>query len=78
MEKQNAQQRYEWQWKLIVIAVFLLGVASVSPWVISPHKMEPYWLGMPFALWSSILFTLLIIILTGLGGIVFSRKQKLK
>ena len=78
MEKQKALQKAELQWKLIVIGVILLCIASVSPWIIVPHKTEPYWLGMPFALWTSILFTVFIVLLTAIGGIVFSQKQNLK
>ncbi|MGB1019900.1 MAG: hypothetical protein ACPGVF_02235 [Flavobacteriaceae bacterium] len=78
MEKQKGLKKVERQWKLIVIGVILLGIASVSPWIIAPHKVEPYWLGMPFALWTSILFTVFIILLTAVGGVVFSRKQNLK
>ena len=33
----------------------------------------PYFLGMPFTLWFGILISLLIVLLTALGGYVFSR-----
>ncbi|MGA1029602.1 MAG: hypothetical protein ACO3SY_02740 [Flavobacteriaceae bacterium] len=78
MNKQKQQQQYTLWWRLIVLGVVVLGIASVSPWLIQPNKVEPYWLGMPFALWTSILLTLLIIGLTALGGLVFTKKQELK
>lgn len=78
MEKQKALKRVEQYWKFIVIGVILFGIASVSPWIIKPNKIEPYWLGMPFALWTSILFTIFIVFLTAIGGIIFSQKQNLK
>ena len=37
------------------------------------NKIVPYFLGMPFTLWFGILISLLIIILTAIGGYVFSR-----
>ena len=37
------------------------------------NKIAPYFLGMPFTLWFGILISLLIIILTAIGGYVFSR-----
>ena len=37
------------------------------------NKIAPNFLGMPFTLWFGILISLLIIILTAIGGYVFSR-----
>ena len=53
-------------WRIIVIAVFLCSA-------IHENKIAPYFLGMPFTLWFGILISLLIIILTAIGGYVFSR-----
>ena len=60
-------------WRIIVIAVFLCAAIQFSPFVMDENKIAPYFLGMPFTLWFGILISLLIIILTAIGGYVFSR-----
>ena len=60
-------------WRIIVIAVFLCAAIQFSPLVMNKNKIAPYFLGMPFTLWFGILISLLIIILTAIGGYVFSR-----
>ena len=60
-------------WKIIVVAVFLCAAIQFSPLVMDQNKIAPYFLGMPFTLWFGILISLLIIILTAVGGYVFSR-----
>ncbi len=60
-------------WRAIVVAVFFCAAIQFSPWVIENKKIAPYFLGMPFTLWFGILISLLLVILTALGGYVFSR-----
>ena len=60
-------------WRIIVLAVFLCAAIQFSPLVMDENKIAPYFLGMPFSLWFGILISLLIIILTAIGGYVFSR-----
>lgn len=60
-------------WRIIVLAVFLCAAIQFSPFVMDENKIAPYFLGMPFTLWFGILISLLIIILTAIGGYVFSR-----
>ena len=60
-------------WRLIVGAVFFCFAVQFSPWVLAQNKLEPYFLGMPFTLWFGILITLLLVLLTAVGGYVFSR-----
>jgi hypothetical protein len=60
-------------WRGIVSAVFLCSALQFSPWVLAQNKLEPYFLGMPFTLWFGILITILLVLLTALGGVVFSR-----
>ncbi len=55
------------------MVVFLCAAIQFSPLVMNENKIVPYFLGMPFTLWFGILITLLIIILTAIGGYVFSR-----
>ncbi|MDA0201453.1 MAG: hypothetical protein O2878_08005 [Bacteroidetes bacterium] len=60
-------------WRLIVGAVFICSVLQFSPWALAQNKLEPYLFGMPFTLWFGILITLLLILLTAVGGYVFAR-----
>ncbi len=60
-------------WKLIVGAVLFCLALQFSPLVLAQNKLEPYILGMPFTLWFGILTTLLLVLLTAVGGYVFSK-----
>ena len=60
-------------WKTIVVAVFGCTAIQFSPWALEENKVDPYLLGMPFTLWFGILISLLLVLLTALGGYVFSR-----
>ena len=60
-------------WRLIVGAVLFCLALQFSPWVLAQNKLEPYILGMPFTLWFGILITLLFVLLTAVGGYVFSK-----
>ena len=60
-------------WRLIVVAVFGCAAIQFSPWILVQNKVDPYLLGMPFTLWFGILISLLLVLLTALGGYVFSR-----
>ena len=60
-------------WRLIVGAVLFCLALQFSPWVLDQNKFEPYFLGMPFTLWFGILITLLLVLLTAVGGYVFSK-----
>jgi len=60
-------------WKTIVFAVFVCAAIQFSPWVLEENKVDPYLLGMPFTLWFGILISFLLVLLTALGGYIFSR-----
>ena len=60
-------------WRLIVGAVLFCLALQFSPLVLAQNKLEPYILGMPFTLWFGIFITLLLVLLTAVGGYVFSR-----
>ena len=64
---------YKSAWRGIVITVFICSIVQFSPWVLEGKTNAPYFLGMPFTLWFGILISLLIVLLTALGGYVFSR-----
>lgn len=60
-------------WRLIVGAVLFCLALQFSPLVLAQNKLEPYILGMPFTLWFGIFITLLLVLLTAVGGYVFSK-----
>jgi len=55
-------------WQLCVAAVILIIVVTFSPLIIAPGKIDPSVLGMPFTLWTSIITTIALVVLTYLGG----------
>ena len=54
-------------------SVFFCTAIQFSPWILEENKQDPYLFGMPFTLWFGILISLLLVLLTALGGYVFSR-----
>ena len=55
-------------WRICVTAVILVIAVTFSPFIIAPGKINPSVLGMPFTLWTSILTTIALVVLTYLGG----------
>jgi len=55
-------------WRICVAAVILVIAVTFSPLIITPGKINPSVLGMPFTLWISILTTIALVVLTYLGG----------
>ena len=55
-------------WRIIAaVAVFLI-LLTFTPVIIEPGKTGPYLFSMPYTLWTSILITIILVILTYLGG----------
>lgn len=55
-------------WKIYVTAVILIIAVTFSPIIIAPGKTNPSIVGLPFTLWTSILTTITLVVLTYLGG----------
>jgi hypothetical protein len=55
-------------WKIYVTGVILIIGITFSPLIIEPGKISPSVYGMPFTLWTSILTTIALVVLTYLGG----------
>ena len=55
-------------WNLYVAAVILIIAITFSPLIIAPGKIDPSVLGMPFTLWTTILTTIALVVLTYLGS----------
>jgi hypothetical protein len=55
-------------WRIYVAAVILIVALTFSPLIITPGKIKPSALGLPFTLWTTILTTIALVVLTYLGG----------
>ena len=55
-------------WRIIAaVAVFLI-LLTFTPVIIEPGRKDPRLFAMPYTLWTSILITIILVILTFLGG----------
>jgi uncharacterized membrane protein len=63
----NDKKRRFWWAVTVAVAVFLV-VVTFTPLVMEEGKTEPELLSMPFTLWVSILITILLVVLTWIGG----------
>jgi hypothetical protein len=55
-------------WRITVAAAVLLILITFTPLVIAPGKINPKLFSMPYTLWTTILITILLVILTYIGG----------
>jgi len=55
-------------WLLIVTIALLLVVITFTPLVLSPGRIYPKFLSMPYTLWTSILITIILVVLTYAGS----------
>lgn len=60
-------------WRLTAGTALVLVLLSLSPLVLYPGKINPKFLSMPFTLWVSILITILLVVLTYVGGRILLR-----
>ena len=49
---------------LLVGVAFVLVVITFTPVILHPGKINPKFLSMPYTLWTSILITILLVLLT--------------
>jgi len=55
-------------WLLIVTIALVLVVITFTPLVLSPGRIYPKVLSMPYTLWTSILITVILVVLTYAGS----------
>jgi len=55
-------------WNICVISVILIIAITFSPLIITPDKINPSIIGLPFTLWTTIFTTIALVVLTYLGG----------
>ena len=61
----NKQKLY---WRITAAFAVALILVTFTPLVIAPGKIEPKLFSMPYTLWVSILITILLVVLTYIGG----------
>jgi hypothetical protein len=55
-------------WRITAVIAVILILITFTPLVIAPGKIEPKLFSMPYTLWVSILITILLVLLTYIGG----------
>ncbi|MEN8116458.1 MAG: hypothetical protein ABFS16_05735 [Bacteroidota bacterium] len=55
-------------WRIVVAMAVILILITFTPLVIAPGQTEPKLFSMPYTLWVSILITILLVVLTYVGG----------
>lgn len=55
-------------WNIYITSVILIIAITFSPLIITSGKINPSVFGLPFTLWSSIITTIALVVLTYLGG----------
>lgn len=63
-------------WKLCVGAVLLIIIFTFSPLVIAPGKIDPFLFGLPYTLWVGIVLTILLVIITLIGGNAITNEEE--
>ncbi len=67
MSGTNTNQRRVY-YNLLVLLSLLVVIISFSPLVLVKDKVNPAFLNMPFALWTNILATIILVFFTFIGG----------
>jgi hypothetical protein len=55
-------------WRITTALAVMLILITFTPLVIAPGKITPTLFSMPYTLWVSILITILLVVLTYIGG----------
>lgn len=64
----KTEKRKRLYWRIIAAAAVFLILLTFTPVIIAPGKTEPRLFAMPYTLWTSILITIILVVLTYLGG----------
>lgn len=63
-------------WRITAVIAVILILITFTPLVIAPGKIEPKLFSMPYTLWVSILITIILVILTYIGGRVHLKDKE--
>jgi hypothetical protein len=76
MDKNLTIMKHKIYWRITAAFAVILILATFTPLVIEPGKIEPKLFSMPFTLWVSILITILLVVLTYIGGRVHLKDKE--
>ena len=63
-------------WRITAAAAVTLIAITFTPLVIAPGRINPKLLSMPYTLWMSILITIILVVLTYIGGRIYLRDEE--
>ena len=63
-------------WRLCVAAVILIIIITFSPLVIAKGKINPFLFGLPYTLWMGIILTIVLVIITYIGGNAITNEEE--
>jgi CDP-diglyceride synthetase len=66
--KQGKISKKRKYWYIIIAVVTVLVVITFTPLVLNPGKIHPKFLSLPYTLWTSMLITIILVLLTYLGS----------
>lgn len=69
-------RKSKFKWNLCVLTVVCIIVMTYSPLVILPGKITPFFFGLPYTLWITILLTIVLVVLTYIGGKVIPHDEE--
>lgn len=67
MIKEGNTRKRPWGQLILALAVILVMI-TFTPVILAPGKIDPKFLSMPFSLWTSIVITIILVLLTFLAG----------
>ena len=62
------KERKRKYWVLIVAVALSLVVITFTPLILSPGRIHPKLLSLPYTLWTSMLITVILVLLTYVGS----------
>ena len=63
-------------WRITVIAAVLLILLTFTPIVMPAGKIEPKLFSMPYTHWMSMLITIILVVLTYIGGRIYLKDEE--
>ena len=63
-------------WKICCLLTIVISGAAFTSLVIPSNEMNPWFLGMPYTLWSGILVSIALLILVFVGALVHPGKDE--
>lgn len=61
-------KKHRLYWKITSITAIVLILVTFTPLIIAPGKINPKLFSMPYTLWTTILITIILVVLTYIGG----------